>query len=80
MTSVLFFGHLADRLGRQIDVAVEGATTVAELRRQLAERGEGFAELSDPRIRISVDQAIVGEDHPVPADAEVAFLPILSGG
>ena len=36
--------------------------------------------MSDPRIRISVDQAIVGEDHPVPADAEVAFLPILSGG
>ncbi len=80
MTRVLFFGHLADRLGRRIDVPVEQGTTAAALRQQLVARGEAFRDLTDPRIRVSVDQVIVGDDHRIGADAEVAFLPILSGG
>lgn len=81
-TQILFFGSLADRLGRQIeaDLPLEGCT-VAELRCLLTERDEAIAlALAEPGIRASADQELVGDDQRVSPNQEISFFPVLSGG
>lgn len=72
---VLFFGRLADSLGREAEVDMPATgCTVAELRRRLGD------DVSSPGIRACIDQAMVGEEERVLPHQEVAFLPPLSGG
>lgn len=81
-TKILFFGSLADRLGRQteIELPAEGCT-VAELRRLLGARDAEFAAALDaPGVRASADKALVRDDQQVTPAQEVSFFPILSGG
>ena len=79
--TVLLFGRLAERLGRQISVTVEGPLSIAELRRRIvAEQGDAARELLEPHVRPALDQRLVGEDALVAAGAEIAFLPPFSGG
>jgi molybdopterin synthase sulfur carrier subunit len=79
---VLFFGRLADKAGREIDVEIpETGCTVAELRARLCREMPGLAaDLSAPSIKACVDQQVAGEDAPVRPGDEVAFIPPLSGG
>ena len=73
---VLFFGRVADQLGRerQVELPATGCT-IAELRRLIA------AEvLGRPGIRASIDRQLVGEDAFVSPGAEVAFFSVFSGG
>ena len=80
-TQVLFFGSLAEQLGRQaaVELPPEGCT-VAELRRLLAERGENGAALLRPGVRASVDQESVRDEDVVRPGQEISFFPIVSGG
>ena len=73
---VLFFGRVADQLGRERDVETpRGGCTIADLRHLIA------AEVLDrPGIRASIDREIVGEDAIVSPGAEVAFFSVFSGG
>ena len=73
---VLFFGRVADQLGRerQVDLPA-GGCTISQLRGLIA------AELlSRPGVRASIDKQIVGEDALVRPGAEVAFFSVFSGG
>ena len=79
MARVLLFGRLSDVAGwreRQIESA-----SVAALRSFLtAEDADLGAALAAPGVQVAVDQAIVRGDRAVGPEAEVAFLPPMSGG
>jgi molybdopterin converting factor small subunit len=73
---VLFFGRVADQLGRERQVELPAAgCTIAELRRLIAADVLGL-----PGIRASIDRQVVGEDAFIRPGAEVAFFSVFSGG
>ncbi|TMJ19910.1 MAG: MoaD/ThiS family protein [Alphaproteobacteria bacterium] len=72
---ILFFGRLADSLGRELELDVpETGCTVAELRGRLA------GAVSSPGVRACIDRVIVADSARVLPHHEVAFVPPLSGG
>lgn len=81
-TRILFFGSLADLIGRERIVTLPAeAITVAELRDRLGQIDQSFAlALSRPGICASVDRDVVPFDAPVRPGQEIAFFPLVSGG
>lgn len=79
MARVLLFGPLRDLAGwREREVA---ATSLAELRSRLAGEDPALGEaLSGRGVQVALDQAIVRGDAMIGPQAEVAFLPPMSGG
>ena len=79
---ILFFGYVADRLGREMEFDLPpGGCSIAELRRALAEREPKAAgALSSDLVRACVDGMIVAEEFSVLRGQEVAFIPPVSGG
>lgn len=78
---VLFFGPLAERLGRRREIAwPEGVATVGDLRRHLAAADPAAETLLDAGVRASVDQMVVGDDAAVGPGREIAFFTVFSGG
>lgn len=77
---VLFFGSLADRLGRELhEIPVAGS--VGELRRLLSARDPVSANIFlEADIRVSVDHCLASDDTAIRSGQEVAFFPVLSGG
>jgi molybdopterin converting factor small subunit len=78
---ILLFGKLAESLGREVELDLPRARTIADVRQELARLHPASAgELSAARARACVNDALAVEDRAIgPAD-EVAFLPPLSGG
>jgi molybdopterin synthase sulfur carrier subunit len=76
---VLLFGPLRDLAGwREREVA---ATSLADLRKLLAGEDAALGEaLSGRGVQVALDQAIVRGDAKIGPQAEVAFLPPMSGG
>jgi molybdopterin converting factor small subunit len=74
MTKIAFYGKLAERIGREveIDLPAEGCTIAA-----LRSRFEG---LGSATVRACVNDETVSEDHVVMPCDRVDFLPPLSGG
>jgi molybdopterin converting factor small subunit len=73
---VLFFGRVADQLGRELQVELpEGGCTIAQLRRLISAE-----TLARPGVRASIDRQVVGDDAVVHGGAEVAFFSVFSGG
>jgi molybdopterin converting factor subunit 1 len=60
-------------------VVVDPPSTVADLRRQLAERYPTLAALL-PKCRIAVNHEFADDDDAVPPGAEIAVIPPVSGG
>ena len=76
---MLLFGALADIAGWRECEAGDG--TLAMLRTRLAtEQPELGAALARPGVQVALDKAIHRGDAPLKANAEVAFLPPMSGG
>jgi molybdopterin synthase sulfur carrier subunit len=79
MARVLLFGRLADVAGwrdRVID-----SPSVAALRQFLTvEDARLGTALAAAGVQVAIDQAIVRGDRPLGPQAEVAFLPPMSGG
>lgn len=63
----------------QIDAQLAEGATVADLRRRLAADYPALAELLK-RSAIAVDNDFADDSHVLPANAEVALLPPVSGG
>jgi molybdopterin synthase sulfur carrier subunit len=82
--TILYFASLREALGthRETLDLPPGIGTAGHLRSWLAARGDRWAEqFAEGRaVRMAVDQTIAGPDTPVPADAEVAFFPPVTGG
>jgi len=78
---VLLFGPLRDLAGwRERTIAVP-PSSLAALRAALAQGDPALGEaLNRPGVQAAVDKTIVRGDAPLLADAEVAFLPPMSGG
>ena len=78
--TVLLFAAARDLAGAHaVEVPVETGATVGEVRAALAEAYPTLAALL-PRCRVAVGRAFAGDEDVVPAGAEVALIPPVSGG
>ncbi len=75
---VLYFASLRDAAGCAQESVRTSAADVAALYLELQGR-HGF-RFGPERLRAAVNGAFVAWDAPLQADAEVAFLPPVSGG
>jgi molybdopterin synthase sulfur carrier subunit len=80
--SVRYFASLREALGAGEAVPLPDPPTLGALRDALVARGGRHAEaLTRGRaVRAAVDQVIAGDATPLPAGAEVAFFPPVTGG
>jgi molybdopterin converting factor small subunit len=76
---VLFYGRLADAIGRDIEIEAGGACSVAELRRRVAASHPDAADALG-RSRAVIASAMVGDEHVIAPADQVEFLPPVSGG
>jgi molybdopterin converting factor small subunit len=77
---VLLFALARQLAGAEfVDVDLSERPTVGELRRRLAEACAPLAELS-PHVLFSVNAEYAADSAPIPAEAEVACIPPVSGG
>ena len=70
---ITFYGRLAERFGREIEVDLPEGATVAALRAR-------FDGLEAAAVRALVNDELAGEDAAVRSGDRVDFLPPLSGG
>ena len=80
--TVRYFASLRELLGASESVELASATTLGQLRDALIARGGRHAEaLARGRaLRCALNQVMADEATPVPAGAEVAFFPPVTGG
>ena len=81
--TVRYFASLREALGEQQQLSgLPAPMTVAALRQHLAGSSPAHAEAlkAGRAVRCAVNQAMVGDDAPVPEGAEVAFFPPVTGG
>jgi molybdopterin converting factor subunit 1 len=77
---VLLFARARDLAGRpELEVELPAGATVAELRRRLGEFCPALAGLVQ-RSAFAVNNEYADDAAVLPADAEVALLPPVSGG
>lgn len=79
---VIYFARVRETVGVSQEVWQTEAATVGELRQELAERGQGYAQALAPNqvLRYGVNQYMVDENTPVNEQDEVAFFPPVTGG
>jgi molybdopterin synthase sulfur carrier subunit len=78
---VLLFGPLRDVAGWRERTMAPPPLSLAALKAALAREHGALGEaLMRPGVQAAVNKAIVRGDAPLSADAEVAFLPPMSGG
>jgi molybdopterin synthase sulfur carrier subunit len=81
---ILYFAWVRERVGKtneELDPPA-GITTVAELMRWLAGRGEEYSyAFENPKvIRAAIDRVHVRPDSKIGAAREIAFFPPMTGG
>jgi len=75
---ILLFAGLAEAAGqRSLDFDAPVPATAQELLDQLR---TSFPQLPWDGVRLAVDQSYVAADAPLPAEAEFALIPPVSGG
>jgi molybdopterin synthase sulfur carrier subunit len=78
---ILYFAALREALGTASEELPGAVTTVAELRRQLLERGGAWEALAEGRsLRVAVNQRMAEPASRVRDGDEVAFFPPVTGG
>lgn len=79
---VLYFARLRERFGLAEETLEFAGATAADLVATLQARGGAWAEeLGGSRtFRVAVNQDVVALDAPLPARAEVAIFPPVTGG
>jgi len=80
--TVRYFASLREALGASEVVELAAGSTLAQLRDALVERGGRHAEVltRGRALRCALNQVMADEATPVPAGAEVAFFPPVTGG
>jgi molybdopterin converting factor small subunit len=68
-----FYGRLAQRFGREVEIDLPGGISIAALRAR-------FEGLDAATVRALVNDEMAGEDAAVGPGDRVDFLPPLSGG
>ena len=77
-----FYGRIADRVGRSIELDLpDSITTVAQLRGLLGTTyPDAAGEIASGSLKACVGDEIVGDDHDIRQADTVEFFPPLSGG
>ena len=80
--SVRYFASIREQVGKASEQLDTTAATVAALRDELIARGGAWAEaLARGRaVRVALNQVMSDEAATLPAQAEVAFFPPVTGG
>ena len=80
--TVRYFASIREALGQGSEAVETAAATVGALRTELIARGGAYAEcLAEGKaVRMAVNQELSGDDDALPAGAEVAFFPPVTGG
>ncbi len=80
--AVRYFASIREALGPTESVELPEGSTVAQLRDALIARGGAHAAALDRArpVRAALDQVLCDEASVVPAGAEVAFFPPVTGG
>jgi len=80
IVAIKLFAIARQRLGRdQVEVTLNDFATAGDLRRALAEQFPALADVL-PHIRIAVNSSYAADSTVIPAGAEVALIPPVSGG
>lgn len=78
---ISFYGSLAEVIAREVELSVPTGATVAGVRQHLGDLYPAAAPiLRRPGLRACLDDVVVEDDAVVLPDAELSFLPPLSGG
>lgn len=78
--TVLFFATLRDRAGtRSVSLELPAGATVADLKQQLKDHLPALQGLGDSSL-VAINHEYVFDHDLVPAGAEVAIFPPVSGG
>jgi molybdopterin synthase sulfur carrier subunit len=77
-----FFAAIRETVGVAEESCQTGAQTVGELREELLARGGVYAQAlaREQVLRLALNQVLCDEAALLPADAEVAFFPPVTGG
>lgn len=77
-----YYGRLADVTGcaEESVLLPAGISTAFEFRDWLERKHNLGSALSDPAIRIAVNDEIIASDRALSANDEIAFLPPVGGG
>lgn len=80
--TVRYFASLREGVGREQEAVATAAATVGALRDELIARGGAHARVlaRGRAVRIALNQVMCDEDAALPAGAEVAFFPPVTGG
>ena len=80
--TVRYFASIREALGQGSETWATAAVTVGALRTELIARGGAYAEcLAEGKaVRMAVNQELSSEGDALPAGAEVAFFPPVTGG
>jgi molybdopterin converting factor small subunit len=76
---VWLFARARDLAGDQVSVVVPPDSTIADLRKQLAETLPVPSDFLN-RCAVAVNDEVVEDDTRIPLGAEIALLPPVSGG
>ena len=80
MVKVLFFATLKEKAGtRQTELDLPSGTTIAQLKSMVAEKYPGLNGMLGHCLA-SINHNYRADDSEIPAEAEVAFFPPVSGG
>ena len=85
MIKILLFAQLRETLDcAQLDIntgTAETLATIAELKTQLAQRGDLWQLMfAEKQVLCAVNQVVCDDDHPIKPGDEVAFFPPVTGG
>lgn len=80
--TVRYFASIREAVGLGSEPVETAAATVGALRTELIARGGAYAEClaQGKAVRMAVNQELGSESDALPAGAEVAFFPPVTGG
>ena len=79
---IKYFASIREAIGHSTEVLDTEAATLGALRAELLARGGVYAEVLAPgrAVRMALNQVMADEGAALPAQAEVAFFPPVTGG
>jgi sulfur-carrier protein len=83
--NVKYFASIREAIGQGSEEVQTSATTLGQLRNELAARGGAYTEYLDTAfkgktLRMAVNQDMSGDDAMLNEGCEVAFFPPVTGG
>ena len=81
MIQIKFFASLRESIGiSSLNLEYAGESTVADVAKELVERGEEWRLLEERDVLCAVNQTLCGKDARVNDGDKIAFFPPVTGG